>query len=108
MKKVEYVLFREALTLDVPRGGEHEKYSLTGGPDTRYSSVIWELWFDESIACIVVGCKDEKTKEIGKTSLIPVVNCRIIRLEPDALPVEVRIPRISPDDKPVKQDAAKS
>lgn len=91
MRKVEYVLFADALTFEIPRGGDHDYYSLADGPDPRYDIVKWSLWFDDTISCIVVGCKDQKTGEEGKVMLVPVVNCRQIRLSKIDLPVETAV-----------------
>lgn len=91
MRKVEYVLFREQLTFFVPRGGEWDYASLASGPDPRYDSCDWNLTLDEGLGCIKVSVHDRVTKEDGKVWLVPLINCRQIRLV---------------EDQPVKNDVA--
>lgn len=83
MRKVEYVLFREQLTFFVPRGGEWDYASLALGPDPRYDSCDWNLDLDEGLGCVKVSVTDRVTKEVGKCWLVPLINCRQIRLVED-------------------------
>lgn len=106
MREVEYVLFKDALTFNVPRGGENDYYSMCAGPDTRYSTVQWSLWFDATIACVLIGCADGKTGERGKVTLVPVTNCRQIQLT-DTDPIVAKIAPVAKkiDEPEVMADA---
>lgn len=97
MRKVDYVLFSKELTFTIMRGGEQDYMDLASGEDRRYSSVHWDLKFDEGISCVVITCTDTKTKEKSPTWLVPASNCRQLRIEEDAV-----IVRKDTDGNPTK------